>query len=419
MEKTEIHFYEIGDKLYVKLKPYFWNVAKKIKNKNNDTWKTLQEKINAGPGFLNYLPTPTHPYGKEAIPLSSFKKLWTYLTRSKAMLQLRGVEKLIVEAKYGAGGKPIKNPKFPLDLLTPEWAAIEGAVRGDGSLYTNGVVKFAGKKKFVTCLIKIVRNALGDFDITPKPQHSIYRADFPELLGQVLIRGLKMKPGNKVKINPHLVKLYMGSDPRVNNLFAEENTIPPEKVTEIIKSELQWIFSSDGWVSTNRFIGLAFKAISKSNILKDVKLQLEKFGIKLDGPHYYRVKGGIWSRLEITSQKYIKLFKEKVGFLEIDEENNKKISKILETYQRPRFKKSENLHEITNAVLTLREKNKKITVPNLAKEMKWCIETARTRLNKLVDAFILHRIGGGELVRDNKGRILRCAPYDYDFINSH
>lgn len=416
-----MHFYEIGDKLYLKMKSPFWNVLTRVKDQNGDSWGTLARKMGMHECFFShYLPTSFYPNGKEAISLPTLRKLLLYMVQSGVTLRLEKIERVLTaEVKYGASGKPIKNPKFPLILIDPKWAAIEGAVRGDGSLYSDGSVTFAGKKDFVVHLTKIVKDALGDFKVTPRLHRgNIYRVRFPAILGQALIKGLRLDPGNKIETNPHLAGLYLKLDPRVDSMIIDGYQISSKEATDIIKTELQWLFSTDGWINSNRFVGLGFKARSASNLLNDVALQLEKLQIRVDGPRYYRVDGGFWSRLEITSKKYLELFKEKVGFIPVDNENNEKLLRIIRTYQKPRFKRNESLLEFTNAAKTLLKKGKKITVPDLAKEMSWHVETARVRLNKLVDAGLLSLLKRGGSLRGNKGRICGYSPHEYHLVET-
>ena len=95
---------------------------------------------------------------------------------------------------------------------------------------------------------------------------------------------------------------------------------------------------------------------------------------------------------------------------------NEKLLRIISTYQKPRFKRDESLSEFASAVEILLKRGKKITVPNLAKEMNWHVETARVRLNKLVSAKLLFLLKSGERLRDDKGRIYGCGPHEYHFV---
>ena len=78
--KVKMHFHEIGDKVYLKLKPTFWDTLAMVKAQNGDSWKMLAGKLGVTIGALaNYLPNLSSPNGKEAMPLQVLLNLLRYM----------------------------------------------------------------------------------------------------------------------------------------------------------------------------------------------------------------------------------------------------------------------------------------------------------------------------------------------------
>ena len=410
--KTELHFWELAPDTYFRLSDHFWEYVLLFKDELRLSWKKLKEKANIDFGNLDEYAT-----SKQMIPLPNLLKLQAFLCSHFEGLSPAFVEAEITEIRNGKHGKVIKLPKLPVNLLDPRWGALVGAVRSEGTLrddkngshIANTDLEYLEKlKNSIEGLLGQVSLEIKKYKKSPNRIRPAYYLPLPFIFSDILMRGLKLEPGNKVLVDASLPNLYMS--------LSDEN----QSQIKIVATMLRWLFSGDGWITvfkdhlgqTHRVIGIAFSKCVNDltdkcppRLLHQTIYLLKKFfGIRVNGPYMDKVRSYMtpigkrttvgW-KIFIRGYYNLKKFYENIGFVE--KRKNELLKSVLNTYERPKLGNGESLE----TVFEIAKNMKCVTAPDIAKRTKLSLSWAERLLKLgmkggyLTTAYERHRLRGG------------------------
>lgn len=293
----------------------------------------------------------------------------------------------------------IKFPKLPVNFSEPEWGVLVGAVRSEGTLHEdkNGLLITNANLEYMEKLKNSIDGLIGQVNLEIKQLSKIphngtqkaYYLSLPFIFSDILMRGLKLEPGNKVLVDASLPNLYMS--------ISGENL----SQIKIVATMLRWLFSGDGWITvfkdhlgqTHRVIGIAFsKRVSNPADKRPPKLLLQTvyllkkfFGIKVNGPYLDRVRSYTTPRGKRTTAQWkifirgynnLKKFHENIGFVE--GWRNELLRSALNSYERPKLGDGESLE----TVLKIAKEMKRVTSPDIAKKTKISLGWAERLLQR-------------------------------------
>lgn len=420
--KTELHFWELAPDTYFRLSSNFWKYVLLLKGKFKLSWKKLKERAEIDFGNIDEYAT-----SKQMIPLSNLLKLQAFLSSHLENLNLTFVEVEITEIRNGKHGKVIKSPKLPVNLLDPQWGALVGAVRSEGTLRDdkNGSHIANTDLEYLEKLKNSIEGLLGQVNLEIRKYSRIphdgtrtaYYLSVPFIFSDILMRGLELEPGNKILVDASLPNLYI----------SRSNKNPPQ--VKIVTTMLRWLFSGDGWVTvfkdhlgqTHRVIGIAFSKLANNLtdksppklLLQTVYLLKKFFGIKVNGPYMDKARSYMTTsgkrtttswKIFIRGYNNLKKFYENIGFVE--KRKNELLKSALNTYERPKLGDGEALE----TVLEIAKNVKCVTSPDIVKKTKMSLSWAERLLKQSMEEGYLELIGGGHGL--GGGRI----PYVYKWI---
>ncbi len=359
------------------------------------------------------------------VPLEAMIKISAFLRKQGHKFSPDNIENKIVAYKYGEQGRPILNPKFPINFESEEGAILVAALLCDGGINKNGYPLYNNsehcmRKRVVDSINKLV----GKIHTDPSKPNKNNCLFFPKILKSIVVSGLNMQIGDKVINNPQIPEIFLKTKKKeiigafLNQAFSDDGTAYISGVHK--QGALAYGESTD----ISKYSKELRKAIKKerltdyaSNLVKGCKILLEKLGIKVNGPYlkqeYTRKKGGIkrtihsWS-IQIQGRENIKKYQKLIGFS--IERKNKRVREILSNYKEVDYGTS--FKDAWKNVLELERKNKKITPKTFMEKRKCTQEYARFLIKWLRKKGIIKRNGGGI----NKG-IWGCTPYEYKVIN--
>ncbi|MDI6884314.1 MAG: hypothetical protein QMD00_04210 [Hadesarchaea archaeon] len=420
--ETISHFWELAPNTYFRLSDEFWKHVISLKGRLKLSWRKLKENAKIDFGNIDEYAT-----SKQMIPLPNLLKLQAFLCSHSGDLNLTFVEAEITEIRNGKLGKVIKFPNLPVNFLDPRWGTLVGAIRSEGTLrddkngsqIANTDLEYMEKlKNSIERLLGQVSLEIRKYSRSHSRTRTAYYLSLPFIFSDVLIRGLKLEPGNKILVDASLPNLYMS--------FSHEN---PSQI-EVVATTLKWLFSGDGWVTvfkdhlgqTHRVIGIAFSnRVSNPNnksppklLLQTVYLLKKFFGIQVNGPYMEKAHSHMTPSGKITTTSWkvfirgynnLKKFYENIGFVE--KRKNELLKSALDTYKRPKLGNGENL----KTVLEIAKNMRCITSLDIVEKTKMSLGWAQRLLKhsmkegylKIIDE--RHKLKGG-------GR----SPYVYKWI---
>jgi hypothetical protein len=366
VKKRCLHFWELSNKCRFYLNPDFWSdhtTYRKDNIRKNSSYNLNQIKIICNCNSISLI----------------------------------DIEKYIEKASYNLNGKSI-SVKFPIDFLNEEWAGFVGALLAEGDINQSGGVGFWNVDKEVISKFVTLVNRLFSNSIKYSTYKNAYYCLFPSIIGQILISGLEMKTGPKVKTDPEIPRIYRDRD------------ISKEKNKRIVSSLLSWLFTGDGWVSlfkdhlgkTQRHMGIGFSIISKNSppkLLKDTHYLISKFAIKpqkiyFDTKKEYYKKG----KKEITEswkffihgKENFELFQKNIDFK--DTRRKDILQEAIQSFVKPNLRKGEPLIRVINAV----KQNSPCTKHNVIKDTKLQMKRIEILLKEARTSNLIKVVGGGE-----------------------
>lgn len=355
------------------------------------------------------------------IQLKYIIKISKFLSAYDNTFSMQEIEKNIFGFKY-TGGKPIFNPKFPINLESEEGAIIAAAFLCDGGITNRKVPIYNNSEE---CMRKKVVNAvnklIGDSQVNPANPYENNCIFFPKALYIILKSGFNMDMGNKVINDPKIPDIFINSNKKevmgafLNQAFSDDGTA-------YIDKRYQGCLAFGTSVNVSIYDEELRTKIEKNKLtqyapelVRGCKLLLEKLEIKVNGPYlkgkYVRSKTDskmayIWG-IQIQGRKNILEFKRNVGFS--IEKKNQIVEEILKNYKEVDYRTS--FKDAWEKVVELEKENKAINTKTFMEKRKCTLENARFLLNWLRKEGILQRKGGG-----NKKGIWGATPYEYKLI---
>lgn len=374
----------------------------------------------------NYDYKTNNKFTKSYVPLNYIYSLIKFLrNKDHKEYSVKSIEKNLIEFK-SKGGKPIKNPKFPINLETKESAILVAALLCDGGISENGYPLYNNSE---SCMRKrvvgAINNLIGKIHTNPLRPNENDSIVFPKTIKDILVIAFDMKIGDKVTNNPRIPELFMKTNNKeiigafLNQAFSDDGT------AYIIRKSNQGYIAYGASVNvTDLDKNLRFKIKNNNlfrygnNLVNDCKLLLEKFEISVNGPYckneYIRNKYGkkeiihSWG-IQIQGRKNIKKFKNLVGFS--IPRKNRIVTDILNNYKEVDYGSS--FENALNIVKKLHERNELINTITFMKNRKCTCDYARYLLKLLRKEGIIKRCGGGI----HKGGHLGYTPYEYKLVN--
>ncbi|MFQ6129996.1 MAG: hypothetical protein ACE5OT_04210, partial [Candidatus Hadarchaeaceae archaeon] len=317
------------------------------------------------------------------------------------------------------------SPNTYFRLSTHFWGRVlssEGTIRKtkDGLIITNTNVEYLEKLK------NSIDGILGRLNLEIKPYSRIpnggtrkaYYLSLSFIFSDILMKGLKLDPGNKIQVDAALPKLYLS--------LSAKNSSHVKTVAAL----LRWLFSGDGWITvfrdhlgqTHRIIGISFSKSVKNpadkrppKLLSQTSYLLKKFfDIEFNGPyldkvHSYTTPNGKrttaqW-KIFIRGYSNLKKFYKKIGFVE--DRKNELLNRALNSYERPKLGDGESLR----LVAKIASEMKCVTAPDIAKKTKLSLSWVERLLKWSAKEGHLRVMGGGQGCK-NGGR----TPYVYEWV---
>jgi len=390
----------------------------KIKISTFKYWKGMGEK---------YIYKSKISFTRSYIPLEYLYSIIKFLkNKEHKEYTIKSIEKNTISFK-SKGGKPIHNPRFPINFETKEGAILVSALLCDGGidkmgnpLYNNSEICM--RKRVVKAINKLI-GKIHTNPIYPQKNNCLI---FPKTIKDILINALNMQIGDKVINNPKIPDIFLDTNKKevigafLNQAFSDDGS------AYTTKKYNQGTIAYGSSIDVSMFRAKFIEKIKKekltdyaSNLVKGCTSMLKKLNIKVNGPYakpcYLRHKGGKkriimpWT-IQIQGRDNVKKFKELIGFSIL--RKNKKIDEILNNYKEVDYGKS---FEISWKIVTKLNSNKiPNQLDNFAKKYKSTREYSRQLLKNLRKKGIIKRNGGG-YERD----VHSCIPYKYKLIKPH
>jgi len=249
----ETHWYQLKDKEYLTLEKGLLQKLINLGGHKAGNLNKLRKILKVSQLFVYY-----GVKGKtETITVKNLRKLLSYLN-----IPYDELNNKIIEIRKGKKAS-IKNPKFPINLLTPESASIIGALVSDGCISID-------RKARMTKRVKYCTNNLEDIELFTK--------NIQKIFGNVLISSEKVRNSTVVRIGTSIVA---DSFLRVGCILGKKSVkdrgipwIIKEANSELKKRYLSTVFSDEGSVGKlhKPYIILS-RAKHLNNILADEDLK--------------------------------------------------------------------------------------------------------------------------------------------------
>ncbi|MEM5781945.1 MAG: hypothetical protein QXD43_01975 [Candidatus Aenigmatarchaeota archaeon] len=398
--KRILHFWELPEKSRFLLKFEFWKKLYDFKKKSKLSWYEIAEMININSGTLkNYIAQFSMSKKAQFIPQNILKRISTLIK-----MPISETEKFIIKVRYGEHGKAVQM-SFPINFLTPEWAALTGALLAEGYISSDFNVGFWNVDREV--LNKFIELSKKLFSEGIRVNYKTHGCFFPAIVGQILIIGLGLETGDKTKKNLGIPYTYLNSNNK-----------------KILKSMLSWLFTGDGWVTIHRdkkkhlhrVVGIGFGSPKEGHIpqlIRGVDFALDFLQIRHSKPREQKSirksnKLTYYWRIIIAGKNNINKFKDLIDF--IDKKKQKRVNKILKSYIRTQLSPNESLDNVIRAVDYLYSSNKDVNKHSVSEITHLNEKWVEALLKKARDMNKITVIGGGKRIN---GRLGGKSPYIY------
>lgn len=363
---------------------------------------------------------------KNYTPIWAIFKISKFLNKKGYKLSVKDVEKNIVAYRY-KNGKPILNPKFPINFDSIEGAIVAAALLCDGGINKKGYPIYNNSEECMRGrVVYAINKLIGNTWINPSKPYENNCLSFPKILKDILVIGLDMQIGDKVLTNPVIPEIFLNTKKKevigelLNQAFSDDGT------AYISKIHNQGCIAFGVSTDASKHSETLRKKMKKEkltnyapNLVKGCKILLEKLGIKVNGPYlkreYIRRKDGeekiiqVWS-IQIQGKKNIEKYKYLVGFS--IERKNKRVEEILNNYKEVDYGLS--FEDALQKVIELEKEGREITPRTFMEKRNCTLEYARELLCWLKKEGALERSGGGQ----NKGT-WGMKPYEYKIVKSN
>lgn len=397
------HFWNFSkDRVYLKFDNKFREEMLRTAYKITDNWVTLAKTLNEKVGVIKYLRSGGFTSIRFLCKLCNFLESKEHKEFSKEK-----TEKFIREIKYSKEGKPICNPKLPIDLQNPSLGILIAAIHGDGTF----TKKEVGYCNFNESMRLKVRNAVLDLFGEIPVYERLYKTNksisFPLLVGD-FIQKLGAKRGCKTITNQEIPSVILNNTKEVKRhylrqIFDDEGCAPNLKDYKVIEIGLASDVTNLSFIKIQRIRRSPNSyPLHVSKILAGIKDLLKEFGIECCNirSSYYEIKNkddllkkGIKWNLNISLHKNLKKFEREIGFT-IDYKKKALREAVLST--KDRFRPGKDLEIILKTVLKIEKENGYVTKHFLAKEMRINKSTAKGWILNLKNKGLLYVIKNGK-----------------------
>lgn len=373
----------------IHLNPFF---CKEIMNELHkfNTYTKIAKEITEPLGKSGQAHSLSNLKYTNSCSINLIKKVSDYLTeKGNKKFNLDKIKENIIAISSYSGSIKIKNPKFPFDFRNKYGAILISSLLHDGGITRNTFVcHYTNKelylhKKIYACTKKVI----GDFPLKLKKKEiDAYELNIPTTVGNILVHGLGMVPGNKVLNNPEIPEFIFKLSSKEKGLF------------------LKQAFDDDGGICPNSsFIFISLTTIKKnkpSKILIGNKKLLDSLGILTSKirltESYFIKKDNLWRetwKFYITGRNNLNEFKNKVNFS--IPRKRKNLEKGFENIKEEHFKHGKGEKIILNIMKSIEAKYGYFTRNLIAEEANrgW------RRIQQIVPIFI------------KKGFIKEIEPY--------
>ncbi|MBU3896576.1 MAG: hypothetical protein KJ697_01440 [Nanoarchaeota archaeon] len=240
-------------------------------------------------------------------------------------------------------GRKILCPKFPMNFNTEDGAVIISMIYHDGGIHKNSLCPHYRnyERSMIEHVIRVVNKVCGK--IEPRLLMNNTQVYFPKILGLIMVYGLGLSYGSKLKTNPKIPHFIHNANETVKCSFLKQAFDDEGSIDEGRNgSGRQLTFSQSSDVSNydaDKLIKIRKSNNPRyiSNIIKDDKSLLESLEINVGGPYFkqeHHSKDGRIShnwRITISDRKNLAAFNDKISF-HLKYKRNK-LKRLLKSYK--------------------------------------------------------------------------------------
>ncbi|MBS3054985.1 MAG: LAGLIDADG family homing endonuclease [Candidatus Aenigmarchaeota archaeon] len=309
----------------------------------------------------------------------------------------RDVDESLIEKVKSRFGIPI-SVSFPVNFLTQEWAALVGTVLGDGLINTGGGVGYWNKD----------RDFFEKFNLLLKKMKLAFTVDeknfsirMPEILADILIQGLGLTRGDKVKNNIGIPRIFLDCEDE-----------------QVIGSLLRWLFTCDGWVTifkdhlgqAHRNVGIGFGTSIKDSqpqLLIGTIFLLDKIGIttskRVFETKISKNKLSFFCKVFIRGRNNLIKFRDKVGF--ISERKSNILDTAINSFERPKLGDGESLDLVLKSIEETSLEYGFATKHNIEELTRLRVKWIERIITRLIREERIKVIGGGNRSPTGYGKL--------------
>ena len=359
----EIHLWDLPqNNLYIKLKPKFAQRFFLLAHNQFGSWKLLGEAIQIRRG--DTILARNWKNNDVCYPLKKIFEIANLLDVSYSLIEKNLLEikaKTFLNKRGGSAGKPLVNPKFPINI-TPDFCEMLGHISGDGT------ISRTNPKKGIA--LKYINSELTLLNEFKKLINNVFGRIEPN----VIIRTDKKwyRRPNYVLQYPTIISYIVLAfwDYRTNDNMSFPRFI--HTVDEDCKCAfLRALFDDEGCIPGKRKkIQIGMKPLEN---IEDIKKLLDSLGI-----YVKRIERGRLNRLTLARHDAIITFHKRIGFKH--PQKKQKLDNIIKIGWnfRPKYN-----HVIRDWIFNYTNKGDQLTCKILSRKFKFSLSNARVYLRGL------------------------------------